>query len=258
MKARFRNTDGVLNLEGTTYFTGSEDELLTEIDSLAHGDRPALIVTANVDHTTKFLAGEPARTILGSADLVTLDGAPLVVVAKLLGIPHAHRNTGSDLLLRTSADAVGRGWRIAMVGGSDETGALAETNLRIKHPGASITHVSLPLLESPEDPASTPALDELRQLAPHVIFLCLGFPKQELWFQAWKDRLPSGAYIGAGAAVDFAAGTRARAPRAVQRAGGEWLWRIAQEPRRLARRYLVDSVPFIGLAFRSIAKKGQP
>jgi glycosyltransferase involved in cell wall biosynthesis len=92
----------------------------------------------------------------------------------------------------------------------------------------------------------------LRSLRPDIVFLCLGFPLQEAWWAHWRDRLPAAVYVGAGAAVDFAAGVRSRAPRAVQRLGMEWCWRLAQEPRRLAHRYLVRGPRFLVVAARSL------
>lgn len=253
---RFVNDAGTLRLSEVRFFTGSPRDLLDRVGELARRGSVALVVTANVDHTVKYLRGDQGRSVLEAADLVTLDGAPLVAVARMIGIRRAHRNTGADLLERASAASAARDWRIAIVGGNDEVGRLAAQVLTRRHAGADIHHVSLPILESPHDQQGRPAVDELARLRPDIVFVCLGFPKQEEWVRAWEHKLPAAAYVGAGAAADFAAGTRIRAPRLAQALGAEWLWRIAQEPRRLARRYLVDSVPFVGLAIRSIASRG--
>lgn len=255
---RFKNSSGTLVLGETEFFTGSPDELGARVTALMASSTPTLVLTVNVDHTVKYLDRPDARSVFTRADLVTLDGAPLVALSRMLGIRSAQRNTGADLLMSQSAASADDQRSIAIVGGADDVGALAEANLRKRFPGSVITHVPLPFFSDVADPGSRAAIAALEALAPSVVFLCMGFPKQELWFMQWEESLPAGVYIGAGAAVDFAAGTRRRAPRVAQRLGGEWLWRIAQEPGRLARRYLVESVPFFSLAARSVLRKGQP
>ena len=100
---------------------------------------------------------------------------------------------------------------------------------------------------------------QLRDVAPDIVFVCLGAPKQELWYLQWRDQLPPAVYIGAGAAVDFAADRVRRAPKLVQRIGAEWVWRLAQEPRRLAGRYLGKGPAFLFVIGRSLARRrGDP
>ncbi|MDN5573728.1 MAG: WecB/TagA/CpsF family glycosyltransferase, partial [Micrococcales bacterium] len=94
----------------------------------------------------------------------------------------------------------------------------------------------------------------LAQLDPSLVYLCLGSPKQEAWFEHWRRELPAAVYVGAGAAVDFAAGARRRAPRALQMIGGEWTWRLVQEPRRMAGRYLGRGPRFLGVIARSVLR----
>lgn len=250
--SRFSNDDGTFHLDSVRFFTDTQEALLDELDARAGSQHTTLVVTANVDHTVKYLRNESSRTVLESADLVTLDGAPLVAMARMLGVHNAHRNTGADLLERASSIAAERGWRIAILGGDDEVGRRAAIALRERHIGSVVQHISLPTIHSPDDPRGRDAVEALRRGAPTHVFVCLGFPKQEEWVLAWRSDLPPAVYIGAGAAVDFAAGARKRAPRLVQALGAEWLWRVAQEPRRLVRRYLVESLPFAGLAIRSL------
>lgn len=107
-------------------------------------------------------------------------------------------------------------------------------------------------LSDVDDPASLEVVEALASLEPDLVFVCLGSPKQDVWVSRWRAKLPPAVYIGAGAAVDFVAGTKRRAPRALQRLGLEWAFRLAQEPRRLARRYLVRGPAFAMVAVRSL------
>ncbi len=107
-----------------------------------------------------------------------------------------------------------------------------------------------------KDVTNTPDVNKtLRDRAAEVTFICLGSPKQELWFLENRHELPPGIYVGAGAAIDFAGGAKKRAPVLAQRIGMEWVWRLAQEPRRLARRYLVDGPKFIFVVVRSVVRR---
>lgn len=251
----FTNRNGALELGDIAIFTGGPAELDSRIAALAGGNVPALVLTTNVDQTVRYLSDEIARRAFRRADLVTLDGAPVVALARLLGIRSAQRNTGADLLVRQSELSATTGHSIAIVGGADTVGTTAQRALRDRFPGARVTHVPLASLANATDEASAPAVSALNALAPNVVFVCLGFPKQEEWFMHWERSLPAAVYVGAGAAVDFAAGARKRAPRTAQRLGLEWVWRVAQEPGRLAKRYLIDSGPFFTLAFRSLRQK---
>lgn len=119
------------------------------------------------------------------------------------------------------------------------------------YPGPEIAAVPMPMLSDAADPASQDAIASLVAFKPDVVFVCLGAPKQERWFRVWRDKLPGGVYIGAGAAVDFAAGTKRRAPRVVQEMGLEWVWRVFQEFGRLAPRYFVKGPSFVRIAIQS-------
>lgn len=94
------------------------------------------------------------------------------------------------------------------------------------------------------------AVHVVNQAKPDILFVGLGSPKQELWVHRYWDRLACTVAVCCGAAIDYAAGVKPRAPLWMQRAGLEWLWRLAHEPRRLWRRYLVDDVAFLGIFLR--------
>jgi N-acetylglucosaminyldiphosphoundecaprenol N-acetyl-beta-D-mannosaminyltransferase len=100
-------------------------------------------------------------------------------------------------------------------------------------------------------PADEALLARIAEARPNLILVALGAPKQELWIAARRARLAPAVSLGVGAALDFAAGAVRRAPGWMQRAGLEWLYRLAQEPRRLARRYLRDDPKFLAVLVRT-------
>ncbi|MBM7822378.1 WecB/TagA/CpsF family glycosyltransferase [Kocuria palustris] len=241
-----------LLLDGMEFMVGTEGQVDDELDRLAHSDRPELVVTANVDHVLTLRTSSALLAAYRTASMRLVDGMPLVGLARLLGLAQAERHTGADLLPHTAAVSAARGWRIVITGGADDVAAAAVERLRREHPGADLHHVPFPYMRGVNDPLSQEVIDRLAQLDPALVFLCLGSPKQEAWFEHWRQQLPPAVFVGAGAAVDFAAGTRRRAPRVLQMIGGEWTWRLVQEPRRMASRYLGRGPRFLGVIARSV------
>jgi N-acetylglucosaminyldiphosphoundecaprenol N-acetyl-beta-D-mannosaminyltransferase len=239
-------------LDGLPLFRGSADHLLDEMEALVASGGHHLVMTPNVDQVLALRADPRTAAAHRAASLRIADGAPLVGLARLLGDRRIQRLTGADLLGDVVARAAVNGWRVAIVGGADGVSDEAAARLRAGAPGVRLVTVPFPFVRSVDEPGCAVVADALREARPDVVFVCLGSPKQEAWFLEWRDRLPPGVYVGAGAAVEFAAGARSRAPRAVQRLGGEWLWRLAQEPRRLAHRYLVRGPAFVGVVLGSL------
>ena len=237
---------------GHALFRGESAELIDAIARLREEPTAQLVVTPNVDQV--LLAGhDPAAAdAFGDAALLLADGAPLVGLARLLGDTRVRRHTGADLIQLAAREAASRGWRIAIVGGEPSVARMAAARLSDQNPGAALIAVPTPRLSGVRDSAGAALVEELRRLQPDIVFLCFGFPRQEAWWAHWRSGLPAAVYVGAGAAVDFAAGTKTRAPRFAQRLGIEWMWRLAQEPRRLTGRYLVRGPRFAGTVIRSL------
>ena len=132
----------------------------------------------------------------------------------------------------------------------------AAAELSRRYPGLQVAGTDAP-------PAGFDVAEAGRRLAaarPDIVFVGLGFPKQERVIAAVAAGLPGAWFIGCGAAIPFAAGALPRAPRWMQRAGLEWVYRLLSEPRRLVRRYLVDDLPFAArlLLLAALARSGQP
>ena len=246
------HSDGSLSLAGELLFRGSQALLLQRIRMLRGAAEPVLVVTPNVDQTIDIDRDPKFREAYQKADLRLIDGAPLMMLARVLGATEVHRHTGADLLPLLVAESEREGWTVAIAGGSAGVSGLAVARLQAAYPAAKVVSVPFPYLSVVNDPRSIEVVDELCRISADIVFLCLGAPKQEMWFTHWRSRLPPGVYIGAGAAVDFAAGTARRASSALQYVGAEWLWRLALEPGRLGRRYLLKGPAFLAIVYRSI------
>lgn len=193
------------------------------------------------------------RSALNHCGLAAEDGMPLVWWSRLTGFSQARRVCGSDLLDEVCAYGVPRKYRHYFYGASPRVLELLVNRLQRRHPGLIVAGYRSPPfrpLSAAEDAADIAAINEAR---PDFVWVGLGMPKQERWMVEHLGKIDATALLGVGAAFDFHAGTKPRAPIWMQRSGLEWLFRLLTEPRRLAHRYIIDNTLFIGYTLRQIA-----
>jgi N-acetylglucosaminyldiphosphoundecaprenol N-acetyl-beta-D-mannosaminyltransferase len=106
-----------------------------------------------------------------------------------------------------------------------------------------------------QDHEGNAAAETVRAAHPDLVLVAFGAPKQEIWMHLHREALAPAVLVGVGASLDFIAGRVRRAPRWISNAGLEWLWRLAQEPRRLARRYLVEDPRFAAVLWRELRER---
>jgi N-acetylglucosaminyldiphosphoundecaprenol N-acetyl-beta-D-mannosaminyltransferase len=223
------------------------DETLEAIDSLVadgrrHG-RTHQIATVNVDFLVNALNDQDVRALLQGAALNVADGLPVVWATRLAGTPVRERVTGADLVPAIAADASFRGWRVHFFGSAPGVAERALDLLGQRHPGAELSGTSGPLL-SDVSVVDDAVLDEIIGHDPDILCVALGNPKQERFIAAHRERLGIPVMIGIGGSLDMLVGDKKRAPEWAQRVGVEWVFRAAQEPGRLGKRYAKDAVVF--------------
>jgi N-acetylglucosaminyldiphosphoundecaprenol N-acetyl-beta-D-mannosaminyltransferase len=218
--------------------------------ALARGTR-GYIVPANVDLLLQHRENPATRTACDAAALRVADGMPIVWASRLLGRPLLARVTGADLVPALCGMAARRGHSVFLLGGRTGVADRAAARLAARFPGLRVagTHTP-PDLFAPEGAAAEAAVRAVNAVRPALLFVGLGAPKQELWVHRHWERLDTTVALCCGAALDFAAGVRPRAPAWIQRAGAEWAWRLAHEPRRLWKRYLVRDAAFLGILLK--------
>ncbi|MCO8126379.1 WecB/TagA/CpsF family glycosyltransferase [Acidimicrobiia bacterium EGI L10123] len=206
------------------------------------------VVTANVDFLRQADESSPTRAALRAADLVVPDGVPLLWMARWQRTPLRGRVNGTDLTVRLLERAGATGWTVCYVGGEPGVAAAAAEAAAGRW-GTRTAGIRCPSPEEMDDPVAGREVAEwVRSTGADLVLLAIGGGRQERWVHQHRDALGDGVVIGVGSALDFVAGTRPRAPRWMQQAGLEWAWRLAQEPGRLWRRYLVED-PQVLLAF---------
>ena len=156
-------------------------------------------------------------------------------------------------MARACARAAASGQRFYLYGGRNQ-GALVQLalNLRQRYPGIKIVGGYSPPHRPLTDEERTAVVAEINDAKPDVVWVGIGVPKQEKWMAALRPLLDAPVLIGVGAAFDFHAGLVPQAPPWMQRAGLEWAYRLAHEPRRLWRRYLRYNPRFVGAFARQL------
>jgi N-acetylglucosaminyldiphosphoundecaprenol N-acetyl-beta-D-mannosaminyltransferase len=192
------------------------------------------------------------RGALNGAGLATQDGMPLVWWSRRTGFRQARRVCGSDLLDQMCATGVARNYRHYFYGGSPAVVEKLVERLTRRHPGLIVAGYKSPPYRTLTDAEDAADIAEINATRPDFVWIGLGMPKQEKWMVSHLGKIQATALLGVGAAFDFHAGTKPRAPGWMQRSGFEWLFRLASEPRRLAHRYLIDNTLFLVHTAREI------
>lgn len=224
----------------------SFQEAVDRIVRLCRENGSAYVVTPNVDHFMRARRDEALRSIYENASLSLADGVPVVWASKFLGTPLKEKVSGSDLFVALCERAADEGLRVFLVGGDPGVAEQVKDLLRKRHPAIRIVGTASPIVDRVGGgPENDETIAMIRDARPQLLFVAFGCPKQERWIARHYRRLEGPVCIGVGASFDFAAGVQLRAPVWMQRAGLEWLWRLAHEPGRLWKRYLIDDLPFI-------------
>lgn len=185
------------------------------------------------------------RLIHNRSGLTTPDGMPMVWAAHWAGLAEVTRVYGPDLMLAAAERAVERGWSFYLYGAARGVPELVTARLRERYPGLRIAGTFSPPFRPLSAEEDAEVVEKINASGADIVWVGLSTPKQERWMATHVGRLTVPALIGVGAAFDIHAGTLRQAPRWMQRSGLEWLFRLGCEPRRLARRYLVNNPRFV-------------
>lgn len=193
------------------------------------------------------------------AGLVVPDGMPLVWLSHLAGRAQVRRVYGPDLMLNACAQSVAHGWRHYFFGGMPGVAEHLASVLSARFPGLVVAGTGCPPFASRSDEEFAAELATIEATRPDIVWVGMSTPKQERWMARARPHLSAPVLLAVGAAFDFNAGLKRQAPRWMQGAGLEWLFRLATEPRRLGRRYLVNNSRFVwSLARQSLRSRATP
>lgn len=236
-----------VSLGGLRFAALTEGEVVHRVRAALARGIGGRIATPNIDILRQAELDDRVRADLETADLLVADGAPLVWAARLAGTPLPERVTGSGLIWALSYGLAQDSASVYLLGGDPDTdgAARAADNLLARFPGLRVAGYESPSYGFDRDRRSTQAvLQKVVEAEPDLVYVGLGFPKQERLIEQLRPVLPTSWFLGCGAAINFVAGDCVRAPVWMQRSGLEWAHRLAKEPRRLARRYLREDAPY--------------
>lgn len=190
--------------------------------------------------------------LINACDIVTADGLSVVWASRLLGDPLPTRVAGIDLMDELLSLAERRGYRVFLLGARPEVLATAVARVRERHPRLVIAGHRDGYYSDEEESA---VAHQIREARADLLFVGMSSPRKEYFLARWGDTLDVPFSMGVGGAIDVLAGVTRRAPRRLQILGLEWAYRLAQEPRRLFRRYLVTNSLFIAMTLRSAGRR---
>jgi N-acetylglucosaminyldiphosphoundecaprenol N-acetyl-beta-D-mannosaminyltransferase len=233
----------VLNMrvDATTYEDASR-----RVFRWAREGRSAYVCVATVHMTMEAYDSAAFRQVVNGADLVTPDGRPLVWALRSLGVRGASQVRGTDLTQHVVAQAARENVPIGLYGGTPELLEVFGRVLKTRYPNIQVVcQIAPPFrpLTPEEDKAVT---KEIVASGTRILFVGIGCPKQENWMAEHVGRIPA-VMLGVGAAFDFHTGRVRQAPRWMQLAGLEWVFRLLMDPRRLWKRYAKHNPRFVWL-----------
>ena len=227
------------------------EETVAAVEQMIASDRKSYVVAINVDVVMKIEEDPYLKKVVDEADMVLVDGKPLVWISRLHGNPVKAKISGSDLVPVLCQKAAEKGYRIFILGGKDGVAKAAETRLQRMYPEIQIAGVYAPPFGFEKNEIELNLINAMITDAhPDILITCFGCPKQEKWIYENIDKYDAKVSVCAGATVDFLAGTVKRAPRWMSDHGLEWLYRFMQEPRRLFKRYFIDDIQILKLIMK--------
>ncbi|WP_456113192.1 WecB/TagA/CpsF family glycosyltransferase [Ruminococcus sp.] len=227
------------------------DETLSSIDKMILSGEKSYVVAINVDVVMKIEADQYLKKITDNADMVLVDGKPLVWISKWHKHPVKAKISGSDLVPLLCERARDKGYSVFIIGGKDGIADQAKANLEKNLPGINIVGTYAPPFGFEKDKNELEKINTMISDAhPDLLIACFGCPKQEKWIYENYQKYDAKVSVCAGATVDFLAGNVNRAPRWMSEHGLEWFYRFTQEPKRMFKRYFVDDIKVAKLVWK--------
>lgn len=227
------------------------EETISAIEAMIAGDKKSYVVAINVDVVMKIENDGYLKKVVDNADMVLVDGKPLIWISKIHSKPVKAKISGSDLVPLLCEVAAEKGYKMFILGGADGIAKRAAKRLQHRLPDIQIVGTYAPPYGFENDEAELKKINDMISSAhPDILITCFGCPKQEKWIYDNIDKYDAKVSICAGATVDFLAGNVKRAPRWMSEHGLEWFYRFLQEPKRMFKRYFIDDVKILGLVHK--------
>lgn len=226
-------------------------ETIDEIEKMIACEKKSYVVAINVDVVMKIEHDSYLKKITDDADMVLVDGKPLIWVSKIHKNPVKAKISGSDLVPLLCAEAANKGHSLFIIGGKEGIAEKAKIRLKEQYPTINVVGTYAPPFGFENDPKELDKINNMiSEKKPDLLIACFGCPKQEKWIYENYQKYDAKVSICAGATVDFLAGNVNRAPKWMSEHGLEWFYRFLQEPKRMFRRYFIDDIKIVKLILK--------
>lgn len=242
------------------YFAGVSIDNLYLAEALGELERSILqgkrgyVVTPNAAHICLLQQDEELKTIYKNASLVLADGMSIIFASRLLGFPLKERCCGTELFTEACVMLASLDKKIFLLGGQNGSEKIAEQKIKKMHPNLKVSSYSPCFGFENNQTETAKIVDLINKFNSDILFLFVGTPKSEKWIYRNISRLHINMWFSLGQTINYFAGTKKRAPKWIQKSGGEWFFRLCQEPKRLWKRYLIGNSNFLILLIREFFK----
>lgn len=226
------------NLLGVQISAIHMQQALDTIDEWLHLRQPHYVCVTSAHGVIEAQEDPELRRILNQSGMSTPDGMSIVWLLKLMGHRQVSRVYGPDLMEAVCEHSVEKGYRHFMFGGAEGVADKLAAALQNRFPGLQIAGTYCPPFYIPSPEEDQMMVDMINNSGADIVWIGISTPKQERWMASHLGQLEAPVMVGVGAAFDFLSGVKRQAPRWIQRSGLEWLFRLANEPRRLFPRYI--------------------
>ncbi|MFT3748756.1 MAG: WecB/TagA/CpsF family glycosyltransferase [Agriterribacter sp.] len=243
-----------MDILGLRVNTGQYQTFVERITDLAFSGTSSYVCVANVHMLVEAYLDKKFAEVVNSADIITPDGVPLLWASRLLYGKKQDRVAGMDLLPDLLKRAERESLPVYFYGGTTEMLDNAQIFLAQNYPRLNVAGLFSPPFRSLTDAEQAAIEQNINNSKARIVFVILGCPKQEKWMGSMKGKI-NACMIGIGGALPVLIGAQKRAPQWMQKNGLEWLYRLSQEPRRLAKRYIITNSIFTWLLLKTWIKQ---
>jgi N-acetylglucosaminyldiphosphoundecaprenol N-acetyl-beta-D-mannosaminyltransferase len=233
-----------IKIFGVRVYNTTLEDATTEVGEYLKGDQLKAIYTPNTEIVMAAKDDESLRNLLNKGDLIIPDGIGLIYGSRIKKKPLKERVTGFDLSIKMLNIANEKGYSLYLLGGKDGVAKTASENIIKTYPNIRIAgyhngYFKGSHMDEKDHEEEMAIIEDINNVNPDIIFVGLGFPKQEIWIDTNKDRIKGRVIIGNGGVMDILSGNAKRAPKVFQKLGLEWFYRLVKEPSRIKRQMVL-------------------
>lgn len=227
------------------------DEAIGYIEECIVTRKYSHVITPNVDQIVRIEYDEKFREICNHAELLLVDGHPLMWLGKIYGMPFKEKICGSDLVPQLCKVAADKGHSIFLLGAAPGVAQIAAEKLQTSYPGLKVAGTYSPPIGFENNKEELENINRiLLNSGADMLFVGMGVPKQDIFIYENMESYKIPVSFSIGGTIDFIAGRQKRAPKWVNMIGMEWFYRFIHNPRRMFRRYFVDDMKIFRLAWK--------